>query len=196
MFLLEHCSVSEVKIVFVCFILLLIAQKLLLIYEILKDVKAFSVGVRNNLLEVFYKKSILQKFRKIHRNTQNSQAFNFVKNVSPTQVFSCEFCKFSRTFFYRTAPVTTFVGSDFQPHFSFGKQLEKILQLEINLMSIFWYFLQKQRERNKQLKPVSTENQNNLKKQLRNKNKQTKSKQNKSEKTKHCILTHFINYIL
>ena len=49
-----------------------------------------------------------QKFRKIHRKTPvlESEACNFIKKETPTQVLSCEFCEiFENTNFHRTSPV-------------------------------------------------------------------------------------------
>ena len=61
---------------------------------------------------VFCKKSVLRKFRKIHRKTP-TPACNFIKKETRAQVFSCEFCKISRkTFSYRTPPVAASVFSD------------------------------------------------------------------------------------
>ena len=40
----------------------------------------------------------------------SEKAFNFIKNKTQAQVFSCEFCKISKsTFFYKTPPVAASV---------------------------------------------------------------------------------------
>ena len=55
--------------------------------------------------EVFGKKSCSRKFCKIQRKTPEShfKACSFIKKKTLTQVFSCEFCKISKsTFFHRT----------------------------------------------------------------------------------------------
>ena len=55
---------------------------------------------RSRRPEVFCKKGVRKSISKLTGKPPLSEACNFVKKESPTQVFSCEFCKiFKNTFF-------------------------------------------------------------------------------------------------
>ena len=74
---------------------------------------------RRSRLEVFYKKGVLRNFAKFTRKhlrqslfliKLQAEACNFIKKETLTQVFSCKFCKISKTTFsYRTALVAASV---------------------------------------------------------------------------------------
>ena len=66
-----------------------------------------------------FSKFVFLRIRNIHRkttvlesvfnNVAGLKARNFIKKVTPTQVFSCEYCKiFKSGYFYRTPPVVAY----------------------------------------------------------------------------------------
>ena len=97
--LLTNClsvfGLFVVRLSYVCMLLVEIYQKCVQLF-------------RSSRLEVFCKKDVLRNFTKftgIH--LCQSLFLNKVKKKDLAQVFSCEFCKISKsTFPYRTPPVT------------------------------------------------------------------------------------------
>ena len=66
---------------------------------------------RSSRLEVFCKKGVLRKFAKFTgKHLCRPKACNLIKKETLAQVFSCEFCEFSKNIFFpRTLPVAASV---------------------------------------------------------------------------------------